>query len=505
MYVAQLLAIVGAGILAQPIGKLFDAPSETVWFGAAINILNASLGPPASQAADYWGRRWLLIGFAVCGCVGAIIISRAQNMGTAIAGFAVMSMASGGLSLMHAVVSEVLPRKIRPTAQATINTTAGVGAVAGLLTGGALVKDGNLENYRTYWYIIAGVYICAVLGIFAGYNPPKRHLEVSLTMREKIHSLDSVGYLLLPPGLVLASVALSWYRNPYAFANVRILTTFIIGVTMLILFAFYEWRFKKDGMFHHGLFSHRNYLISLIGIFTEGAAVFAANTYFSFEVSLFKDPNTFMVGFNYSILFIGTIFFSPMSGFWSSKMKSLRAPAMVGFLGFLVFNILMATSSQHTSRAAFWAYPILAGIGLGVLLPTLVVIAQLSTPRDLISIASGLLISTRAFGGTIGLAIYNAIFNSTLSSNIPTKIASVVLPLGLPSTSLGALISALTANDEEALANVPGITPQMIPVAGAALMDAYSVAFRNIWITAAGFSAFALICKCSEYFHTRSV
>lgn len=35
---------------------------------------------PVSQAADYWGRRWLLIILAFLGCVGTIITSRATTV-----------------------------------------------------------------------------------------------------------------------------------------------------------------------------------------------------------------------------------------------------------------------------------------------------------------------------------------------------------------------------------------------------------------------------------------
>lgn len=45
------------------------------------------------------------------------------------------------------------------------------------------------------------------------------------------------------------------------------------------------------------------------------------------------------------------------------------------------------------------------GFGLGMTLVLLVTVAQLSTPPELIATASGLIISVRSLGGTIGIAI----------------------------------------------------------------------------------------------------
>lgn len=64
----------------------------------------------------------------------------------------------------------------------------------------------------------------------------------------------------------------------------------------------------------------------------------------------------------------------------------------------------MATATK-TSSVAVWGYPVLLGWALGMTLITLVTVAQLSTPPELIATASGLVISVRSLGGTVGIAI----------------------------------------------------------------------------------------------------
>jgi hypothetical protein len=64
----------------------------------------------------------------------------------------------------------------------------------------------------------------------------------------------------------------------------------------------------------------------------------------------------------------------------------------------------MATFSR-TTNSAVWVYPVLMGVALGMTLTTLVTIAQLSTPPELMAIATGLMHIFRAVGGAAGLAV----------------------------------------------------------------------------------------------------
>jgi MFS family permease len=90
------------------------------------------LSPPVSQAADYWGRKWFTVILTALGCVGSIVISRANSIGMALAGFIITGLSYGAQPLLHAVSSEVLPRKYRSYGQASVNVSASMGAIVGL-------------------------------------------------------------------------------------------------------------------------------------------------------------------------------------------------------------------------------------------------------------------------------------------------------------------------------------------------------------------------------------
>ncbi|KAJ5793082.1 uncharacterized protein N7503_009060 [Penicillium pulvis] len=493
VYLAQLIAVVGAGFLAQPITELFNESGLSVWPSSILTIFTTVLTPPVSQAADYWGRKWFLVLLMLCGFAGALIIGRATSMAMVIGGFCVLGMSFGSQSLLFAVVSEVLPRKHRPTAQATVNLTAGLGAVAGLLMGGALLRYNNLENYRVYWYVVAGIFMASSVLCVCCYNPPPREAQIALSTREKLRRLDWIGIGTFSPGLTLFCVGLAWSQNPYTWSDAHILAPFIIGVVLLIAFVLYEWRWKSDGMLHHGLFKRRNFPISLGIAFAEGLSFFTCNNYYPYETGLLTGGSLWTVALHFTILFFASVAFAPVAGLWSSTRKVVRSPLFLGVSSLVIFNILMATITPHTNLTVLWGYPVFAGLGLGMILPIVMVAAQLDTPPELISITSGLMTSIRSFGASIGLAINNAIIHNSLSKNLAPKIAEAVLPLGFPQASLPALIGALSSGSATAVESVPGVTPAIAMAGLAALKEAYSIAFRNAWITAACFVFVAAI------------
>lgn len=470
------------------------------------------LGPPISQAADYWGRKWFLVALCLVGGVGSLIVARASSMAMVIAGFTVIGAAFGMQPLLHSVPSEVLPRRWRAWAQAAVMMSNGFGLVAGLLVGGALCRH-NPAGFRNFYYIAMACFVLAAVICAFCYQPPPRPLQATLTFQEKVARLDWIGYALLLSSLVLFCVALSWSQNPYQWSDPHVAAPFAVGVALGLGLILYETKFKKDGMFHHGLFKgNRNYVISLICIFCEGVAFFAANIYFAFQVSVLYETDFLIVTTRFSIAFFGTMAASVATGLYCAHTKKVRWATVVAFLIFVAFFACMATADKDSSKPV-WGYAVLMGWALGMTLITLVTAAQLAVSADLISIASGLLISVRSLGGTIGIAICktppcrfcsvvltnitfppldNAVFISA-TRHIPDNIAEAAAKAGLPAESIPDFVMNLASQNQAALAQVPGVTPPIIGAGVGALMDTYAEGFRNVWVSAVAFVAIAAV------------
>jgi MFS family permease len=465
--------------------------SDSVWYTQTIAIFTAILGIPVSQAADLWGRKILLVTLTSSGFVGTLIIAGASSSSTAIAGFAVTGISYGAQPLLHAIVSEVFARKYRPWAQGSVNVVASLGAIVGLLVGGAVTRNENHDGFRAYWYIVAGMYAFATITVQLLYSPPPRALQLVCTLREKLRRLDWVGYGLLTPALVLFCMFLAWLQNPYPWTDSHVLAPFVVGICLAIALVAYEIMVKKDGMFHHRLFQDRNFPLALGCVFAEGMVFFCANDYFGFQVSVFFSDDSLATGAHYYIAFLSLGVSAILSGLWCSRTKAVRVPTITAFSSFVLFNILMATTSETTTPSQIWAFPIILGFGLGTCLPALVTAAHFATPQELVAITSGLMISLRSLGGSVGLAVYNTIFHHGFSSNLGPKTTSAVLPLGLSQKELPQLISALVSHNETAIQQFHGMSPRIIEAGYNGLLSAYRIGFRGVWVTTACLSLVA--------------
>lgn len=495
LVIAQMFSILGSGLLARPIVELMHEPTLAVWLSTSLNIGAAALNPTLSQAADYWGRRWILVGTTTSGLVGAIIVSRAQNIATVIAGFCLMAVMFGGQAATFAVVGEVLPRKYRALGHASLNVSQGVAGIAGVLFCGALVQNGGSENYRIYFYVVTGLFTLATASIAFFYRPPPRELQKSLTQREKLKSLDLVGMLTFTAGAVLFSIGLVWSNSPYPWSDGRILGTFIVGVVLLLGFCGYEWKIKKDGIAHHGLFKDKNYIVALTIAFQEGLAVFTLNYYLTMEGIVLFGLGFFQASTRYAMVYVYAIVLSFASAWYITRFKALKGPMLASQVLLLLMFILMATVKPGTPAGILWGYPLLGGFALGCVTTAIFVTAQLSITGELIAVGTGLVAAARALGGMIGLVVNNAIFNAAANSNIPSKVAGAVIPMGVEPSYLEGLITGLMSGNLELIAAIPGITPEIIGAAAEALRSGYSIALRNVWIAAACFTVPGVISK----------
>lgn len=260
---------------------------------------------------------------------------------------------------------------------------------------------------------------------------------------------------------------------------------------------------KKDGIYRHELFQQRNFVVAEICFFAEGVAFLSFVNYVPYQIQFLYNKDTFETALEYSIAWYVCIVAALLAGVYCSRTKQVRLPIMFSFACMIVYWGLMASTNTSTINQP-WGYAVLYGFAIGVTLNVLVVLAQLSVAPEFIATASGLMLGTRAAGGVVSIAVANAIFHGALDHDLGPKISQAALSLGLPQSSLGALIGALTSEDDAALQKIPGITPQIIGASVAALKDAFMVGFRNVYIMTAAFSGFALFGKRTYLLYIRA-
>lgn len=189
---------------------------------------------------------------------------------------------------------------------------------------------------------------------------------------------------------------------------------------------------------------------------------------------------------------IATALITMVYGFFSSRFRTIRSPLFAGFFIFTSGIVGLATIEPHSNANAV-IFAGLAGLGFGAPLILIISGVQLSTPHHLIATATAATTSTRAVGATVFTAIYSAALSTRLESYIPRYIAKAVSNAGLPESSIGPFIKAVTGGAPEAMQQVPGVNATIIEAGTLALKQAYADGLRVVFIIAAPFGVLACV------------
>lgn len=189
---------------------------------------------------------------------------------------------------------------------------------------------------------------------------------------------------------------------------------------------------------------------------------------------------------------IACLLATPLWGFISTRLRRLKEPLMVAFLIF-TGGIIGLSTIQPDDDTSTLAFAGLAGVGFGGLIIIIIAMVQLSTPHHLIATATAVTVSSRSVAAAVFTAIYVAAFSHRLKEKLPGYIATAALGAGLPATSLEDFVTALAGNDQAGLANIQGLTPNIISAGVTALKQAYADSIRVVFIIAAPFGLVAAI------------
>ena len=86
-----------------------------------------------------------------------------------------------------------------------------------------------------------------------------------------------------------------------------------------------------------------------------------------------------------------------------------------------------------------------------------------------------------------------AILENKVTENTASDVVPALLKAGLPESSVEKLLTALASGSSSAIAAVPGITTQILALAGTTLKEAYSQSFKIVFLATIPFGVVALI------------
>jgi EmrB/QacA subfamily drug resistance transporter len=395
-----------AVILGLPvmIGDLNSDILTMIWVLLAYLLVIAILGTQVGKLGDMFGRvRMYNLGFAVF-TFGSLLCGISAD-GTQLVAFRVLQGIGGALisSNSGAIIADTFPMKERGKAFGLTGMGFSIGAILGILIGGAFV---TFLNWRYIFFINLPIGVVATL---AGYYLLK---ERSPRKRE---TLDYGGITLFGLSLFLTLYAItsitgSGWSSEYGLE-------LVVGIAAFIGFLLWERR-SSSPFLDLSLFRDRIFAASSFAAFFQSLANYAV----IFLIIMYLQGPRGMSPWNASLLLIpGYILgglIAPISGRMSDRYGA-RVIASLGLALMIAGILVYSTLSLGSSVYVVVLGSILSGAGGSTFFPANTSAVMANSPPKYYGITSGLLRTMSNIGMVCSFAV--ALFITSIA--IPRDIA----------------------------------------------------------------------------------
>jgi hypothetical protein len=157
------------------------------------------------------------------------------------------------------------------------------------------------------------------------------------------------------------------------------------------------------------------------------------------------------------------------------------------------YSLVLIQPSGPYSKSFGQGIGFLSMFGTGFTSVSLIVCVQLSCADEDIGMATLILGSVRAVGGSVAVTVYSTLLSQVLKKDAGPVVGKAVVPLGYAVEALGPLITDLINENVEAAGHLPGVTPDILHAAREALKTTWTTGFHNLYLAAASFSAFSIL------------
>ena len=397
------------------------------WVATAYMLSSTMSIPIGARLSDLFGRKWFFLGgsalfvfaSALCGAAGNLNFTGLDGMNQLIAFRGLQGIGAGVImALVFTIVGDIFAPAERGRYQGFFSGVWGFASVFGPTLGGWLTDK---ISWRATFYVNLPVGLIALAVTYFQFP--------DIRPQSKNQKVDWLGVLTLSACIIPLLLALTWVTE-YGWASGRVEGLLAWSALLLGAFLYVETKAQAP-LIPLTLFKDPVIRICSISTFVLGMGMFGVIIYLPLFMQGVLGVSATQSGTLLTPMMLGVVFGTFFGGQLTYRLRSYKLPAIVGSLlvtaGMTVFALMDAMSTRPHVIAGM----IMAGLGMGLLIPVYTVAVQNVAPRHLMGVATATTTFFRSIGSTVGVAI----FGSVLLSNYHAEFARAV-PAGTPAEAL---------------------------------------------------------------------
>jgi EmrB/QacA subfamily drug resistance transporter len=443
LMMVMLLAALDQTIVATALPRIavdLHGLNKYSWVATSYLLTSAIATPIYGKLGDLFGRKKIFQSAIIIFLIGSALCGLSRNMDQLVFFRALQGIGAGGLmSLILAIVGDVIPPRQRGRYQGYFGAVFGLSSVAGPLLGGFFAGSSailGIAGWRWIFYINIPLGFIALAAVAA-----RLHLPV----RKTKHKIDYTGAALLSVTVVSLVLVAVWAGVTYAWGSSQIIGLLISTLVFGTGFAFWERRVPEP-ILPMDLFKNDIFAVSVLLSALSGISMFAAILYIPQYQQIVRGYSPTKSGLYTIPLVAGLLMASIISGRLISKFGRYKPFPIFGTLMLVLGMWLFSHVSLTTSELALSVWMAVIGLGLGSFMQVATLAVQNSVDRSRLGTAT----SSTTFFRTIGSSLGGAIFGTILISRLTHH-----LHQALPASAAGKVsISSITSGGTSQIAHL---------------------------------------------------